>query len=835
MLRLPFRLVRNHAPDLVSGLVIASALLLGACGSDSGQSTTPNVNPGGGGGNGGFVYAGPPPQTDDIQRFKVHMWDKLVVAERCGSCHGEGQEPTFVRRDDVNLAYKDAQAYVDLGTPTLSPLSLKVAEGHNCWLDSATACADIINGYITAWAESAGSISNEIVLTAPVDKTVEASRNFPADSGAFATTVYPLLTQFCSGCHAEDTELRQQPYLASSDVNVAYDGARSRIRLDSPGDSRLVQRLGLEFHNCWSGNCSSDAAVMQDAIEAFVANLPTVEVNPDLVISKALSLGDGIVASSGGRVETDVIAKYEFKTRDGSIAYDTSGVEPAADLNLIGEVDWMSSWGIRIIDGKAQASTASSRKLYDLITGTGEYSIEAWVIPDNVTQEEARIISYSGSTEVRNFTLGQTLYNYDFYNRSSVTDGNGMPALSTDDAAERLQASLQHVVVTFDPVRGRRIYVNGEYTGETDEAGGGNLNEWDNSYALVLGNEVSSNRLWRGAIRFLAIHNRALPDEAIYANFEVGVGEKYYLLFNVSELIGMDSGYVVFQVQQFDDYSYLFSDPFFASLGDDAIPTVDLEGIRIGVNGREAIVGQSFANLNTQISAADYQDGMQSLSRLGAIIGLEQGAESDTFFLTFDRLGEHRFVRVEAEPSAPPAAADIPDQAQLGIRTFGAINQTLAAITGVSPANPAVRATYQKVEQQLPAVAQLDGFLAAQQMGITQLAVSYCNALVGDAGSGNPARAAFFEGFNFNAPVATAFTANGRNQIIEPILHRLLSAEIGSTPLATQANPALLRTELNNLIDTMTACGASCEAGRTYTVAKATCAAALGSAIMLIQ
>lgn len=809
--------------------------LLAGCGSDSGQPVEQNIPPENNGGD-GFSYEGPPPQTDDIQRFKVNVWDNLAVPERCGECHSTGgQLPTFVRSDDINLAYADVQPLVDLGTPVLSPMVLKVGEGHNCWLSSNSACADIISGYITDWAESAGTITNQIVLTAPVDKTVAASKNFPADSDDFAATVYPLLTQYCSDCHRQGAALNQQPYIASSDVDVAYDGARSRIRLDSPGDSRLVQRLALEGHNCWSGSCANDAAAMQSAIEDFVGRLSEVEINPDLVLSKALALGDGIVASSSGRVESDVIAKYEFKTREGSTAFDTSGVEPAADLQLFGDVEWMASWGLRIEDGKAQASTATSRKFFDLITSTGEYSVEAWVIPDNVTQEEARIVSYSGSTQVRNFTLGQTLYNYDFFNRSSVTDGNGTPALSTADAAERLQASLQHVVVTFDAVEGRRIYVNGEYTGDADPEGPGNLNEWDSSYALVVGNEVSSDRLWRGAMRFLAIHNRALTPEAIAANFEAGVGEKYYLLFNISHLIDMAEAYLVFQVQVFDDYSYLFSEPFFASLSDDPVPTVPVEGIRIGINGREAIVGQVFAALDTEINAADYVDGKQDLSSQGAVIGLEQGPEIDTFFLTFDQLGEHQFVRVEAEPPTPPPAADIPDQARLGIKTFAAINQSLAAITGVSPTVPGVRDTYEKVEQQLPTLAQMEGFLAAQQMGITQLAVSYCNALVGDSPSGSAARDAFFGSFNFSAPVSSAFNSSGRSQVINPLLEHLVAAEVEGESLDSQPNPAALRGELNNLIDTMTACGGSCPAGRTYTVVKATCAAALGSAVMLIQ
>ena len=130
-----------------------------------------------------------------------------------------------------------------------------------------------------------------------------------------------------------------------------------------------------------------------------------------LVTSKALSLLEGIVASGGHRYEDNVVALYQFKTGEGTTAYDTSGVNPGMHLEFSGEVDWVGGWGIDVISGRAQATTASSKKLYDLITATGEYSIEAWVVPANVSQEgPARIISYAGSDDERNFTLGQILY-----------------------------------------------------------------------------------------------------------------------------------------------------------------------------------------------------------------------------------------------------------------------------------------------------------------------------------------------------------------------------------------------------------------------------------------
>jgi hypothetical protein len=158
----------------------------------------------------------------------------------------------------------------------------------------------------------------------------------------------------------------------------------------------------------------------------------------------------------------------------------------------------------------------------------------------------------------RNFNLGQTMYNYDFFNRSSNSDENGNPQLSTPDAAEVLQATLQHVVATFDPVEGRKIYVNGTLVAELDPAPGGTLGDWDDTFAFVLGNEVSSDRAWTGVIRLVAIHNRTLNEAQITQNFEAGVGEKFFLLFSVEHLIGVPQSFVVFEAAVYDTYAYLF-------------------------------------------------------------------------------------------------------------------------------------------------------------------------------------------------------------------------------------------------------------------------------------
>ena len=125
-------------------------------------------------------------------------------------------------------------------------------------------------------------------------------------------------------------------------------------------------------------------------LTAFANGIPITNVDPQLLISKGLTLYDGTVAAGGNRFESATIAKYEFKTGMGAIAYDTSGVEPALNLTLSGDVTWVGGWGINVRPGgKAQGTAATSKKLADLIKSTGEFTIEAWANNANVAQEDA--------------------------------------------------------------------------------------------------------------------------------------------------------------------------------------------------------------------------------------------------------------------------------------------------------------------------------------------------------------------------------------------------------------------------------------------------------------
>ena len=815
--------VHTLAPRLVRFASLAlAAVALAGCGGGAETVQNPITTP-----TTPSAYSGPAPATADVQAFRINVWDNLKADNRCGQCHTQGgQAPPFVRNDDVNLAYAAANTVVNLGSPRDSRLVTKVAGGHNCWLASAAACGDILTTWISAWAGATAGGTAGVELKAPPIRDAGASKSFPAAPDLFAATVHPLAREYCARCHAPSAANSQSPFFASADVNEAYASARVKINLDSPAASRLVERLRSEFHNCWS-DCTANAAEMEAAIAAFAGAVPLSQPDPTLVLSKALRLYDGTVASGGSRYNGAQIALWEFKTGRGNVAYDTSGVEPALNLSLSGDVTWVGGWGINVRSGKAQGSTTASRKLHDRIKATGEYSIEAWVAPGNVSQEDARIVSYSGGTATRNFTLGQTLYSYDFYNRSSSTGASGQPVLTTAAADEDLQATLQHVVATYDPVNGRRLYVNGEFTGDNDPVAGGTLADWDETFAFVLGNEVSGNRQFQGIFRLVAVHGRALTAEQIQQNFEAGVGERFYLLFSVSHLVDMPQAYVMFEVSQFDSWSYLFDKPVFLSLDPTARPgNIPVAGIRIGVNGAEPEIGQAYRTLDTAVTDSLFGPQGQPLSNIGTVIGLQKGPESDEFFLTFDVLGSRTNVRTEPVPLAPAPPPDVQRAAAVGLRVFDEINATMSELTGVAPTQPSVKATYEQVRQALPTIDSIDTFVSAHPVAIAQLAIQYCDALV----ESPAARSAYFPGFNFGASPAAAFTPAGRGIVLDALVGRMLSSEV-----ATEPEAAGVRSDLDELMTRLSSCGASCPAGRTETVVKASCAALLGSAVTLVH
>ncbi|MDH3274786.1 MAG: LamG domain-containing protein [Gammaproteobacteria bacterium] len=840
---------KSRLGSLKAGLLaVIAGVMLAACGGGAQTADTPLPN--GTGNTNNNPYTGPIAETEDVLKFQQEFWSNAKTTDRCGSCHNEtaGILPMFVRNDDINLAYAAALTKVDVDQPSASEIVSQVGSGHNCWVLDDGVCATILTTWIENWVGDAVGGGRQIVLTAPEPRDPSESKNFPDDGTivgtngtSFADTVYPLLDEYCSGCHSSAEG--QNPFFADTDIAAAYESAKPKMNLDTPANSRFVQKLRVEQHNCWD-SCANNSQEMEDAILLFASGIDPTLVDESLVISKAMRLTDGTIASGGNRYEDAQIALWEFKTGSGLVAYDTSGVDPAIDLNLSQAVTWYGGWGITTNGGRAQGLTNTSTKLSDIIQESGEFSIEAWVIPANVTQEDASIITYSAGSMDRNFTVRQNLYDYNYLLRTSETSLEAVTELlSTPADDEVLQATLQHVVATYHPIDGRRIYVNGDLVSPVDPVPGGTLIDWQNNFAFILGSDASGDNAWEGTIRLAALHRRALTQEQVTQNFDVGVGEKFFLLFDISHQVKSipetdpsdQSSYILFEVAQYDSYSYLFDKPHFITLDGSAPEGIRIKGLRVAMNGLEAPVGQTYATMDDLLSAQEFVELGQPLSSLGAVLPLEKGPEDDDFFLTFDILSNESFSRPN-DPTLTINPVDLENKSQIGLRTFDEINATYSEVLGIDWTDFSnVNDTYLELRQSLPAVEDIDTFLSSHQVAIAQLAIAYCDALVNVDGNPNPIRGQMFPGFNFDAAPTTAFSATNRDLFVVPLIDYVMGTGLTSQPAYADVYSELASFSAaggrpHNLVQRLIDGGSS-----TRAISKGVCAAMLGSAATLVQ
>ncbi len=907
---------------VINFLLLASFITLAACG--GGADTTPNPQQSNLNSISVDIYDGEPERDDLVRSYKTTVFDGLRLTDRCGACHtstsSSAREPYFVQRNDVNIAYDWAVGnmgsapLIDLADPANSRLVTKVGSGpngHNCWLENKEACVFYITNRIQNMVSTqAGNADREIPLTPPEDHEIEVFKSWPEDAPSGFGTLHTILRNNCASCHVPGAPVQQgAPFFAVDDAEVAYDELRVNGKVvlgdtdETRSQSRIVVRPRDEDHVCWDTDsdgdldCPENAQAILNAITTMVNSIPDptaggADILANLTTSKALTIADAILATGGNRYEAAQIALYEFKTGAGRDIVDVSAASPGVDLRLFGtegiDYRWLGNFGIEFLgpNGKAVANPATVRKFYDQIAPANAYSIEAWVIPNNVVQENSAIISYSAGSENRNFGLEQNMYNYLLYNRYTPSGGNaninGQTAVATPDADEIAQAALQHVVVTYSSANGRRIYVNGRLINNVtdDQPTGGNLSEWDPSYQFILGNSDSNDRPWRGAFRMVAVHNAELTLTQIEQNFDVGVGEKYFMLFPLREkdpdptdaitteppLAGVPAScHVKFEFMEFDAFSYLFNQPELICLDSAETPAgIHVKSMWLGINGSFPNAGQAYQVMDVNASGSplpvDAATNSVRLSDIGTTVELKNGAlgsntlPPDQFFLAFEVIGGATTdpANLPDPAAALPAISDPDDPApspDIGLRTFDEINVSMSEMTGIAATNSAVQAVFNQYIQQLPSAPTIDAFLSSHQMAIAQLALQYCNQMVqADIGAGSASNGLFGGTFNYG----TAISSAERTEVVNKFMEMFMSYDTTATPttlttqptiadvtnyLAASGNvtlsddrPFTAPTQFTSLIETLSGRGTS-----TDKIVTATCGAILGSAVTTVH
>jgi hypothetical protein len=327
------------------------------------------------------------------------------------------------------------------------------------------------------------------------------------------------------------------------------------------------------------------------------------------------------------------------------------------------------------------------------------------------------------------------------------------------------------------------------------------------------------------------------------------------------------------EVAEFDDYSYMFSNPIFVVLDPDPTdpdqpatlsPTsinVNIQGMRIGVNGKLASVGQVFLNINKDIIMTDLLDANNPRyvkliddvtdtvmidgvtvsnvpeSSTGTIIPKQRGPNGDSpdqFYLAFESFDGN--AGAVSDPGSPiplnytyaDPDPDLPNTNYVaGVRMFEEINATMSELTGVAITNSAVQPVFTEIQQQLPSGPALAGFLASNQIAAAKLSLAYCGELVDNT----TLRDNFFGTLN----MATVFDAAAdRDNIVNNLYDKFVIDNVASQPSRAEVSNLLIGA--GGLLEQLSAsCSGSCDATRNATILKSMCVSVLSSASATVQ
>jgi hypothetical protein len=219
----------------------------------------------------GGTDAGVLTSNTSVDAFEQSVY--RVTRQNCVGCHST-QNPIHAS-DDVQEAHDIVvnQFKVNFSNIPNSRLVAKLRdEAHNCWSDCAEDAQEMEEA-IEAWAVVVNAAEEDTE-----DETDDEDNN--GDGGdntvvvtpgltsvvAFEQTVHQVTKVRCTTCH-----INRFPRHANANVQVAHDGTVNGGAVDFNNvlNSRLVQRLSNDGHQCWS-DCANDAAEMKAAIDQWI-------------------------------------------------------------------------------------------------------------------------------------------------------------------------------------------------------------------------------------------------------------------------------------------------------------------------------------------------------------------------------------------------------------------------------------------------------------------------------------------------------------------------------------------------------------------------------------
>jgi hypothetical protein len=221
-------------------------------------------------------------------------------------------------------------------TKTALPKEIDTRSGR-AWRLAATLGGVLVTALALGCSEGAPEADNdesgayEIKVQDGTDTEAGGTGGFSVDNAAslkaFTESFHPLVKEHCGGCHGVSTS----PPFAVDDAAKAHKTV-IEFHLASPtapASSRIVNRLSLNNHNCWS-QCPNDATEMLDAVKAWFDGAGITGAGGDLTSVGPVPVADAheIILEGGGggnwvrEAENSYSIGAAFEGKDDSTASD---------------------------------------------------------------------------------------------------------------------------------------------------------------------------------------------------------------------------------------------------------------------------------------------------------------------------------------------------------------------------------------------------------------------------------------------------------------------------------------------------------------------------------
>ena len=157
-----------------------------------------------------------------------------------------------------------------------------------------------------------------------------------------------------------------------------------------------------------------------------------------------------------------------------------------------------------------------TKSLIDEIVAADQFSVELIITPGNASQSgPARILTFSKTYAARNFTIAQEKDTYEVRVRTSTALSGLRPRFVTEAVVTPNKA--QHLLFVREKDH-HVLYVNGAEA--VREKVYGHIGNWDDSFPLLLGNDIKKAAPWYGTIHQLNFMTKELNANQAKEHYE---------------------------------------------------------------------------------------------------------------------------------------------------------------------------------------------------------------------------------------------------------------------------------------------------------------------------